>query len=122
MLDFVDTCTRNVEDVLHLSNCNCSSTLKELYKPIKPAPTLQREPRLWLAGIRHRIGGKRSIRNPFYMEINRDCPIVVRIVGGWMALWSLSVFTVRTRQLLFLLLQCIWLMSCLVCYLGIALI
>jgi hypothetical protein len=91
--EFVDTCTRNINGVLHDfstssgSGSNGSLALKELNKSIKPAPILQREARLWLARIRRRIGGKRSVRNPFYVEITRDCPleifsVIVRIVRG----------------------------------------
>ena len=86
---FVETCTKKVQDELHLANCSSESSiaLKELNKPIKPAPILLRKARRWLSGIRRRIGGKRRIRNPFYVEINRDCPfeifsVIVRIVRG----------------------------------------
>ena len=80
---FVDACTKQALAVLNSSE----NTQAILNKPINPAPILQREARLWLTGIHRRIGGRRSIRNPYYVEINRDIPyeiflVVVRIVRG----------------------------------------
>ena len=53
---------KKVQDELHLANCSSESSiaLKELNKPIKPAPILLKEARRWLSGIRRRIGGKRK--------------------------------------------------------------
>lgn len=83
---FVDTCTKQVQKVLNGSSEE-KTPLRLLNKPINPAPILQREARLWLATIRRRIGGRRRIRNPYYVEINRDTPleifsVVVKIVRG----------------------------------------
>jgi hypothetical protein len=47
---------------------------------INPAPILQREARLWLAGIRRRIGGKTSIGNPYLFTQFIMFSIIVRIV------------------------------------------
>jgi hypothetical protein len=49
---------------------------------INPAPILQREARLWLAGIRRRIGGKTSIRNPYLYSQCIMFSIIVRNVRG----------------------------------------
>jgi hypothetical protein len=49
---------------------------------INPAPILQREARLWLAGIRRRMGGKTSIRNPYLFTQFIMFSIIVRIVRG----------------------------------------
>ena len=83
---FVHACTKQVEAVL-TSNAPNENVLVTLTSPINPAPILQREARLWLAGIRRRIGGRRSVRNPYYGEINRDTPleiflVIVRVVRG----------------------------------------
>ena len=42
------------------NNSESSIALKELNKPIKPAPILLKEARRWLSGIRRRIGGKQK--------------------------------------------------------------
>ena len=49
---------------------------------INPAPILQREARLWLAGIRRRIGGKTSIRIPYLYTQFIMFSIIVRTVPG----------------------------------------
>ena len=41
---------------------------------INPAKLLKEESRIWLMGIRRRLGGKKSIRNPYYGEITRVTP------------------------------------------------
>ena len=84
---FVHACTKQVEAVLTTSNAPNGNVLATLRSPINPAPILQREARLWLAGIRRRIGGRRSVRNPYYGEIHRDTPleifrVIVRVVRG----------------------------------------
>ena len=84
---FVDSCMQPVQE--QLDNCESlgDKPTRVLNKPINPAPALQREARLWLAGIRRRIGGKRSIRNPLFAEIKRDVPlevftVIVRMLRG----------------------------------------
>jgi hypothetical protein len=52
----------------------------EMTNPINPAPILQREARLWLAGIRLRIGGKTSIRNPYLFTQFIMFSVIVRNV------------------------------------------
>jgi hypothetical protein len=47
-----------------------------------PPPILQREARLWLAGIQRRIGGKTSIRNPYLYTQFIMFSIIVRNVQG----------------------------------------
>jgi hypothetical protein len=49
---------------------------------INPAPILQREAQLWLAGIRREIGGKTSMRNPYLFTQFIMFSIIVRIVQG----------------------------------------
>jgi hypothetical protein len=49
---------------------------------INLAPILQREARLWLAGILRRIGGKTSIRNPYLYTQFIMFSIIVRNVRG----------------------------------------
>ena len=83
---FVHACTKQVEAVLTSSASN-GNVLATLSSPINLAPILQREARLWLAGIWRRIGGRRSVRNPSYGEIHRDTPleiflVIVRVVRG----------------------------------------
>ena len=86
---FVDVCAEQVRAMTATFQTRNSTenVPREMSYPINPAPILQREARAWLAGIRRRIGGRRSIRNPFYGEINKDTPIelfalIVRIVRG----------------------------------------
>ena len=55
---------------------------REMTNSINPAPVLQREARLWLAGIRRRIGGKTNIRNPYLFTQFIIFSIIVRIVRG----------------------------------------
>lgn len=43
-------------------------------RPIYPASILKNEAKLWLEGIRRRLGGRQSIRHPYYGEISRDIP------------------------------------------------
>lgn len=47
---------------------------------INPRPILQREAQLCLAGIQKRIGGRRSIKNPYYGEICRDISYEIFII------------------------------------------
>jgi hypothetical protein len=53
---------------------------REMTNSINPAPILQREAQLWLAGIRRRVGGKRSIRNPYLFTQFIMFSIIVRII------------------------------------------
>ena len=83
---FVDVCTRQVAEVLRADE---GSLLSQdiLTTPINPTPILRREVQLWLTGIKRRIGGRRSIRNPYYGEVNRDISfeifnVICRIVRG----------------------------------------
>ena len=54
----------------------------EMTNSINSAPILQREARLWLAGIRRWIRGKRSIRKPYLFTQFIMFSIIVRIVRG----------------------------------------
>jgi hypothetical protein len=82
----VDVCTRQVAEVLRADE---GSLLSQdiLTTPINPTSILRREVQLWLTGIKRRIGGRRSIRNPYYGEVNRDISfeifnVICRIVRG----------------------------------------
>lgn len=82
---FVDVCAEQISTTLDA--CCSSDSATMLTTPINPAPILRREARLWLAAIRRRIGGRRSIRQPYYGEISRDMPVEIfavvrRIVRG----------------------------------------
>ena len=76
---FVDTCTAQVKTVLEMSRNSAVNKVLNI-KPINAAPILRKEEKLWLADIRRRIGGRRSVRNPYYGEINRDFPMEIFLV------------------------------------------
>ena len=82
---FVNACAEQI--IATLDAC-CSNNVNMLTTaPISPAPIIQREARLRLSAVRRRIGGKRSIRSPYYREISRDMPVEIfsvirRIVRG----------------------------------------
>ena len=42
--------------------------------PIYPSSVLRHEANMWLQAISRRLGGKGSIRHPYYSEIYRDMP------------------------------------------------
>ena len=82
---FIDTSTQQVKTVLE--NSRNRRGARALNMPINAAKILKRESKLWLAGIRRRIGGRRSIRKPCYGEISRDFPmeiflVILKIVPG----------------------------------------
>ena len=87
---FLDSCTEQVKAVL-VATRNLGNAARALNKPINAAVILQRESKLWLAGIRRRIGGQRSVRNPYYGEINRDLPIEIFTVI-LKSIWGLDGF------------------------------
>ena len=55
---------------------------REMTNSINSAPVLQREARLWLAGIRRWIGDKRSSRKPYLFTQFIMFSIIVIIVRG----------------------------------------
>jgi hypothetical protein len=79
---FVDVCAEQVQAILE-AHGSLENVPREMTNSINPAPLLQMEARLWLAGILQQIGGKRRIRNPYYGHTNRDVNyhvfIIVRI-------------------------------------------
>ena len=50
-----------------------ASTMLTRY-PIYPSSVLRHESNMWLQAISRRLGGKGSIRHPYYSEIHRDMP------------------------------------------------
>ena len=50
-----------------------ASTMLTRY-PIYPSSILRHEVTIWLQAISRRLGGKSSIRHPYYSEIHRDIP------------------------------------------------
>ena len=71
---FVDICTQQIQASAH-SCLVVPKVPRVLTKAINPTPIIQGEARMWLAGIRRRIGGRKSIRNPFCGEVVRDTPL-----------------------------------------------
>jgi hypothetical protein len=110
-----------------LASWNCTrrtwfsglNVLREMTNSINPAPILQREARLWLAGIRRRIGGKTNIRNPYLYTQFIMFSLIVKLFGVCTDLLNHFVFTVISRRLLlFISLWCALSTSYLLYYLG----
>ena len=52
-----------------------------------PTAILEKQAKLWLEGIRRRLGSRQSVGHPYYGEISRDIPhdifkVIVKIVRG----------------------------------------
>jgi hypothetical protein len=74
---FVEQCTLHIQALLEETSADASpseNVLRLATTLLNPAPMLKREVILWLKGISRRLGGRRSIRNPFYAEITRNTP------------------------------------------------
>ena len=63
-----------MEALLDTTTQESAASCQALRTPLYPAPILKRECLVWLRGIYRRIGGRKSIRNPYYSEIVRDMP------------------------------------------------
>ena len=78
--EFVSECVLQVEALLPSRTPESATTSAScgvppaLTKPLYPRQILKKECGIWLTAIRRRIGGRNSIRHPYYGEISRDMP------------------------------------------------